>query len=47
LPPAFWLRRPQLVTILTDAAQGDTLTTVERAIARHTLDWCDDLTCVA
>ena len=38
---------PRLVTMLGDAARGDTLAVVERTIARHTLAWCDGLACVA
>jgi hypothetical protein len=34
----------RLVAILSEASQGDTLGVVERTIARHTLEWCDELT---
>ena len=38
---------PRLITILSDASQGDTLGTVERMVARQAREWCDGLTYVA
>ena len=37
----------QLIAVLCDAAQSDTLAVMDRNIARHALDWSDGVTCVA
>jgi hypothetical protein len=37
----------QLIAIVRDASRDDTIHSVERSIARRTLDWFDDIVCLA